>query len=64
MHVNVSKELAALEVMTAAEWRARYAQVFGEETRIGSKTWLRRQLAVVSRSRETSGFQFSAEEQE
>jgi len=40
MHVNVAKELAVLEAMTVAELRARYAQMFGEETRIGSKTLL------------------------
>ena len=40
MHVNVAKELAALEAMTVAELRDRYAQVFGEETRVGSKTLL------------------------
>ena len=40
MHVNVAKELAVLEVMTVAELQARYAQVFGEETRVGSKTLL------------------------
>src|SRR5258705_7738393 len=40
MRVNVAKELAALEAMTVAELRAKYAQVFGEETRVGNKTWL------------------------
>src|SRR2546429_904901 len=40
MHINVAKELAVLEAMTVAQLRARYAQVFGEETRIGSKTLL------------------------
>ena len=40
MHVNVAKELAALEAMTVVALRARYAQVFGEETRVASKTWL------------------------
>ncbi len=40
MHVNVAKELAALEGMRVAEMRARYAQVFGEETRVGNKVWL------------------------
>ena len=40
MHVNVAKELAMLEMMTVAELWDRYAQVFGEETRVGSKTWL------------------------
>ena len=40
MHVNVAKELAVLEAMTVAKLRARYAQVFGEQTRVGSKTLL------------------------
>jgi hypothetical protein len=40
MHVNVAKEVAALEAMTLAELRAKYAQVFGEETRVGNKAWL------------------------
>jgi len=40
MHVNVAKELAALEGMRVAEMRARYAQVFGEETHVGNKAWL------------------------
>jgi hypothetical protein len=40
MHVNVARELAALEAMTVAELQARYGQVFGETTPIGSKAWL------------------------
>jgi hypothetical protein len=40
MHVNVAKELAALEAMTVNELRAKYTQVFGEETRVGNKAWL------------------------
>jgi hypothetical protein len=40
MHVNVAKEVAALEAMTVSELRAKYAQVFGEETRVGNKAWL------------------------
>jgi hypothetical protein len=40
MHVNVAKEMAALEAMTVSELRAKYAQVFGEETRVGNKAWL------------------------
>jgi Protein of unknown function (DUF2924) len=40
MHVNVAKELAVLDAMTVAELQAQYAQVFGEETRVGSKTLL------------------------
>jgi Protein of unknown function (DUF2924) len=40
VHVNVAKELAALEVMKVTQLRAKYAQVFGEETRVGNKAWL------------------------
>jgi Protein of unknown function (DUF2924) len=40
MHVNVAKEVAALEAMTVSELRAKYAQVFGEGTRVGNKAWL------------------------
>ena len=40
MQVNVAKELAALEAMTVYELQAKYAQVFGEETRVGNKAWL------------------------
>src|SRR6266446_10099780 len=44
MHVNVAKEVAALEAMSVGELRAKYAQVFGEETRAGNKTWLIRRI--------------------
>ncbi len=40
MKINVAKEVAALEAMSVSELRAKYAQVFGEETRVGNKTWL------------------------
>ena len=40
MRVNVAKEVAALEAMSVGELRAKYAQVFGEETRVGNKAWL------------------------
>jgi hypothetical protein len=40
MHVNVAKEMAALAAMTVNDLRAKYAQVFGEETRVGNKAWL------------------------
>jgi Protein of unknown function (DUF2924) len=40
MKVNVAKELTALEAMTVAELRDRYAQVFGDETCMGNKAWL------------------------
>jgi hypothetical protein len=45
MHMNVAKEVAALEALTVAELRVRYAEVFGEETRVGHKTWLVRRIA-------------------
>jgi hypothetical protein len=38
--MHVAKEMAALEAMTVIELRAKYAQVFGEETRVGNKAWL------------------------
>jgi len=44
MHVNVAKEVAALKAMSVGELRAKYAQVFGEETRAGHKTWLIRRI--------------------
>jgi len=44
MHVNVAKEMAALRAMSVGELRAKYAQVFGEETRAGNKTWLARRI--------------------
>jgi len=40
MHVNVTRQVTALEAMKVAELRARYAEVFGEETRVGNKAWL------------------------
>jgi hypothetical protein len=43
--MNVAKEVATLESMKVAELRVRYAQVFGEETRVGHKTWLVRRIA-------------------
>jgi hypothetical protein len=44
MHLNVAKEVAALEAMNMADLRARYAQVFGEPRRAGNKTWLVRRI--------------------
>jgi hypothetical protein len=44
MHVDVAKEVATLEVMSVSELRAKYAQVFGEETRAGNKRWLMRRI--------------------
>ncbi|AMV25243.1 hypothetical protein VT84_12660 [Gemmata sp. SH-PL17] len=45
MQINVSRELAALARFTIAELRARYADVFGEPTTTGNRTWLVRRIA-------------------
>src|SRR5262245_35663190 len=45
MPVNVAKEVAALQRMTAKELRERYAAVFGEGTSTGNRTWLVRRIA-------------------
>jgi hypothetical protein len=45
MHVNVGKEVAALQRMTVKELRGRYAELFGEEARTGNKAWLVKRLA-------------------
>mgnify|MGYP001308335357 CR=1 FL=1 len=45
MHLNVGKEVAALHRMTVRELRARYAEVFGDETRAGNKAWLVKRIA-------------------
>ena len=37
MSINLGKEVAALQRMTVKELRARYAEVFGDETRTGNK---------------------------
>ena len=43
--MNVGKEIAVLKHMTVAELRARYAEVFGEETRSRHKDYLIRRIA-------------------
>jgi hypothetical protein len=45
MHLNVGKEVAALQRMTVKELRARYADVFGEETPANNKGWLVKRIA-------------------
>jgi hypothetical protein len=45
MNLNVGKEVAALQRMSVRELRARYAEVFGEETRVGNKAWLVKRVA-------------------
>lgn len=43
--MNVGKEIAVLKHMTVAELRARYAEVFGEETRSHHKDFLIKHIA-------------------
>lgn len=45
MPIDVAKELAALRRLTPKELRARYAEVFGEPTTTGNRTWLVRRIA-------------------
>src|SRR5277367_5827182 len=45
MPVNVLVELSALERMTVAELRRRFAELFGAPTRATNRVWLIRRLA-------------------
>jgi hypothetical protein len=49
MDLNIGKEVAAMKRMTVNELRAKYAEVFGEETKARHKQWL-----VRRRSRDRS----------
>jgi len=42
---TVQQAVAALATMTVAQLRARYRDVFGEETRATNKAWLRKRIA-------------------
>ena len=42
---DVAKELAALQRMGVAQLREKYAEVFGEATTTGNRTWLLRRVA-------------------
>jgi hypothetical protein len=42
---NLAKELAALEKMTMAELKRKYAELFDDETRARNRTWLVRRIA-------------------
>src|SRR5215470_17249965 len=42
---DVAKELAALQRMSVAALREKYAEVFGEATTTGNRTWLVRRIA-------------------
>jgi hypothetical protein len=45
MNPHLAHELATLGQLTVAGLRARYAGLFGEETRVGNKLWLIRRIA-------------------
>jgi poly-gamma-glutamate capsule biosynthesis protein CapA/YwtB (metallophosphatase superfamily) len=45
MHLNVGKEVAALQWMTVKELRAKYAEAFGEDTPANNKGWLVKRIA-------------------
>jgi hypothetical protein len=43
--LNIAREVAALKRMTVRELRARYVEVFGEQTRSGNKDFLWKRIA-------------------
>ena len=45
MQTNVGKEIAALARMGIADLKEKYAEVFGETTSTGNRTWLVRKIA-------------------
>jgi hypothetical protein len=45
MNDNLSRELAALQCLRVVDLKARYAQLFGEETQTGNRAWLVKRLA-------------------
>jgi hypothetical protein len=45
MNPHLAHELATLSQLTVAGLRARYAELFGEETQVGNKLWLMRRIA-------------------
>ena len=45
MQLNIAKEVAALKRMTVKELRAKYSEVFGEETPGNNKPWLIKRIA-------------------
>jgi len=42
---DIERELAAMQQMSPAELRAKYAELFGEASRSGNRTWLLRRCA-------------------
>jgi hypothetical protein len=45
MNAHLTHELAMLGQLTVSSLRARYAELFGEETQVGNKVWLIRRIA-------------------
>ncbi len=45
MHMNVGKEIAALQRMTVKQLRERHLELFGDQTRTGNKPWLIKRIA-------------------
>jgi hypothetical protein len=45
MPMNVGREIAHLQKMTVKQLRARYVEVFGEETPAHNKAWLVKRIA-------------------
>jgi hypothetical protein len=45
MTLNLARAVAALERLGVAALRRRFAELFGEPTRAGNKTWLVKRLA-------------------
>jgi hypothetical protein len=45
MHLNVGKELAALQRLSVKELQERYAEVFGEGTNTNNRAWLIKRIA-------------------
>jgi hypothetical protein len=45
MNAKLSEQIAALERMRGPALRARYAELFGDATRVGNRAWLLRRIA-------------------
>ena len=45
MELNILNEVAALQRLSIAQLRQRYAEVFGEATAAGNRTWLTKRIA-------------------
>src|SRR5712671_751141 len=45
MTLNIANEVAVLKGLSTPQLRVRYAEVFGEATRVGNKPWLIKRIA-------------------